>query len=87
MNNTEPFWLTSNMGFWRDTFLPKWICNMRYSSVTIWVRLLGKLGGVPVSHLGKSKLKQLLHRHPSYKTAVGGCTDTASDWPDPARGP
>ena len=79
---------------WEKAVLPEWIIAMRdslyiptYSSITIWRKLLGRLGGVPISHLGKSRLKLFMSRNNSWHTHAGGCTSDSSDWPDPPQGP
>jgi len=81
------FWLTPAMNYWNNAFLPNWVTKIRYGSVTPWVKLLGKLGGLPASSLGKSRLKLFQMRTPSFKLAPGGCTKKASEWPDPPVGP
>ena len=77
--------LQKNMKYWGGTFLPSWIIDLRYSAITPWGKLLGKLGGLPSSHMGKSRLKKYQHRQHSWKASVGGCG--AVVWADPPQGP
>lgn len=79
------FWVSSSMIYWRKAFLPKWIKRIDYSSKTKWARLLGKLGGIPVSHMGKSRLKRDQKHKLSFKIATGGCS--VGVWPDLPVGP
>lgn len=79
--------LQRNMKYWGSTFLPSWVIDLRYSAITPWVKLLGKLGGLPSSHLGKSRLKKYQFRHHSWKAVPGGCFRCASEWEDPPQGP
>lgn len=76
-----------NMYLWEEKVLPRWVWDLKYSAFTPWVKLLGKLGGLPVYHLGKSRLKLSMSRHSSWETHVGGTISDASEWPDPPQGP
>jgi hypothetical protein len=74
------------MGYWEDAFLPLWVECLGYSSKTKWVKILGKLGGLPSSHLGKSRLKyKQSENQRSWKRSVGGCG--AITWADPQQAP
>ena len=80
----EPrFWATGrNYEYWRKAFLPEWVQRIGYSSTTSVPFLLGKHGGIPVSHLGKSRLKKKQSENKkSWKILVGGCT--CGTWADP----
>lgn len=77
--------LQKNMKYWGSTFLPTWVIDLRYSAITPWVKLLGKLGGLPSSHLGKSRFKEYQFCHRSWKASVGGCGTVV--WADPPQGP
>ena len=71
--------------YWDGVFLPTWVVMLGYSSVTAW-RLMN--GGLPVTHLGKSRLKtRQCENKSSWKLATGGCSGLASDWADPPVGP
>jgi len=80
-----PFWLTVDMAFWKAAFLPEWVERIGYSSKTKWVKLIGKLGGIPVSHMGKSRLKFFLVRNSAFKIATSG--STCGKWADPQQAP
>lgn len=73
--------------YWYKAFLPEWVQRIGYSSLTKWVKLLGGLGGLPSSHLGKSNLKKFMFRHHSMKLFPGGLFCVLSDWADPPVGP
>ena len=75
------------MKHWGGTFLPSWVIDLRYSAITPWVKMIGKLGGLPASRLGKSRLKKYQFRHHSWKAVPGGCLRCASEWEDPPQGP
>jgi hypothetical protein len=77
--------LQKNMKYWGGTFLPSWVIDLQYSAITPWRKLLGKLGGLPARHLGKSRLKRQQHHHHSWKASVGGCGTVV--WADPPQGP
>ncbi len=77
--------LQKNMKYWGSTFLPSWVIDLQYSAITTW-KLIHD-GGVPSSHLGKSRLKTQQHRHHSWKTVPGGCFRSTSEWEDPPQGP
>ena len=79
--------LQKDMKYWGGAFLPSWVVNLRYSAITPWVKLLGKLGGLPSSHLGKSRLKKYQFRHHSWKAVPGGCFRCTNEWEDPPQGP
>jgi hypothetical protein len=79
---------------WNKAVLPEWIISMRdslyistYSSITVWVKMIGRLGGLPISHLGKSHLKLFMSHNPSWQSHAGGCTSDSSEWSDPPQGP
>lgn len=72
-----------NMKYWGSTFLPSWVIDLQYSAITTW-KLIHD-GGVPSSHLGKSRLKKYQFRHHSWKASVGGCGTVV--WADPSQGP
>lgn len=81
-----PSWLLSNVVKWKEAFVPEWVYRLDYSSKTKWVKLLGKLGGLPISHLGKSRLKKKQSENQrSWKRSVGGCG--AITWADPQQAP
>ena len=80
-----PFWLTVDMTFWQAAFLPEWVERIGYSSKTKWVKLIGKLGGLPKSHLGKSRLKFFQARNSSFKIATNG--SPVGTWADPQQAP
>ena len=70
--------------YWHRAFLPAWVQEIDYSSLTKWKSLLG--GFLPWSHLGKSKLKtRQFENQKSWKAFVGGCASVV--WADPSQGP
>lgn len=79
-----PWWL-AGYEYWDDAFLPEWVQRIDYSSRTTWAKLLGKLGGLPVSHMGKSRLKFFQVRNQAFKLSIGGNTNGV--WADPPVGP
>lgn len=81
----EIFWMPPSMEYWRKAFLPEWVQRIDYSSRTKWGQLLGKLGGIPFSHMGKSRLKFFLMHATSFKVATGGTSGGV--WPDLPVGP
>jgi len=86
-SNPPPNYIQKEMAKWGRAFLPIWIVLIKYTSITVWKKLLGKLGGLPSSHLGKSKIKYFQPRTPSFKLPTGGCANRSPDWPDPPQGP
>tara|TARA_B110000003_G_scaffold239907_1_gene246228 strand:- start:423 stop:767 length:345 start_codon:yes stop_codon:yes gene_type:complete len=74
-----------SMGYWHNVFLPEWVERINYSSRTKWVTLLGKLGGIPKSHMGKSRLKFFQKANASFKIASNG--STFGTWADPQQAP
>lgn len=80
-----PPWWPKNFEYWRNAFLPTWIQRIDYSSKTKWVILIGKLGGIPISHMGKSRLKFFLKTKPSFKIASNG--SPVGTWADPQQAP
>lgn len=81
-----PFWVGRNLYLWKDVALPRWIWDLKYTALTLWVKLLGKLGGIPVSHLGKSRLKTRSKGSNWYPQPIGFNT-SATEWPDPPLAP
>jgi len=80
------FWATGrNYEYWNKAFLPEWVQRIGYSSKTRVPFLLGKHGGIPVSHLGKSRLKFFLARNSAFKIATSG--STCGKWADPQQAP
>lgn len=79
--------VTPDTAYWKDVLLPRWVVELKYSAITIWAKLFGKLGGLPVSHLGKSKLKLFQNRTSTFKLIPGGCFRATSQWEDPPIGP
>lgn len=74
--------------YWDGVFLPTWVVTLRYTSVTLWCRLVGGGLGLPVTHMGKSRLKtRQFENKSSWKLATGGCSGLVSDWSDPPVGP
>ena len=70
--------------YWRRAFLPAWVQEIDYSSLTKWKVLLG--GFLPRSHLGKSKLKvRQFGNQRSWIRSIGGCGSYV--WADPPQGP
>lgn len=86
-NRNNIFWETSSMVHWHKAFLPEWVYRLDYSSCTKWVKMLGGLGGLPSSHLGKSNLKKFMYRHHSMKLFPGGIFCVLSDWANAKNGP
>lgn len=79
-----PSW-QKNYEYWRKAFLPCWVRRIGYSSRTKWAKLIGGLGGLPASHLGKSRLKFFQMRNEAFKIAAGGCSGGV--WADMPTGP
>ena len=80
------FWAVGrNYTYWRKAFLPTWVLKIGYSSKTDVPFLLGKYGGVPVSHMGKSRLKFFKTANASFKVATNG--STFGTWADPQQAP
>jgi len=73
------------MKYWRKAFLPEWVERIGYSSKTKWVKLIGKLGGIPMSHMGKSRLKFFQARNSAFKIATNG--STSGTWADLQQAP
>lgn len=80
-------WSPRGYEYWLRAFLPEWVQRIGYSSLTKWVTILGGLGGLPSSHLGKSNLKKFMFRHHSMKLLPGGIFCVLSDWANPKNGP
>lgn len=73
------------MYLWDRCMLPQWVWDRGYSSITLWRKLFGSDGGIPVC--GRSKCKKQQYRHSNWKISTGGCTKKASEWSDPPTGP
>ena len=65
--------------------VPVWVFQLNYSAKTTWVKLLGKLGGIPISHMGKSRLKIFQKTKASFRVATNG--STFGTWADPQQAP
>lgn len=79
-------WYAGNlMDYWSGVYLPEWVERIGYSSKTKWVKLLGKLGGLPNCHLGKSRLKFFQKANASFKIATNG--SPVGTWADPQQAP
>ena len=79
-------WHTGNsMDYWKGVYRPEWVERIGYSSKTKWVKLLGKLGGIPKSHMGKSRLKFFQTRNSAFKIATNG--STSGKWADLQQAP
>lgn len=74
-----------SMEYWHKAFLPEWVQRIGYSSKTSVPFLLGKHGGIPISHLGKSRLKFFQTANASFKVATNG--STFGTWADPQQAP
>ena len=84
-NRNKIFWKPPSMDYWHKAFLPEWVQRIGYSSRTQWAKLLGKLGGLPKSHLGKSRLKLFQMHNEAFKITTGGTSGGV--WPDLPVGP
>lgn len=76
-----------NMYLWEEKVLPRWIWDLKYSAITLWVKLLGKLGGLPAGHLGKSRLKARKSRASWKPKPIGFFLSRVTDWLNPPNGP
>ena len=76
-----------SMYLWERKVLPRWVWDLKYSAITLWAKLLGKLGGLPVYHLGKSRLKIYMSLRSSWYTHAGGTACDSSEWSNPPQGP
>lgn len=81
-----PFWVGRSLYLWENVALPRWIWDLKYSAITQWVKLLGKLGGIPTSHLGKSRLKTPSMGSHWYPQPIGFNT-SVTEWTDPPLAP
>lgn len=72
--------METNLVKWGKISFPKWVTDLKYTSLTLWSKLVANM--IPVKSYDKSSNES------PFEIVVGGCTqERSSEWAHPNQAP